>query len=156
MSKFTESDVEEAALEWLQEIGYSYVGGPDIAPGEPAAERASYTDVILAGRLRDALAFYDALATNESAVEIMGDEQLASIARELIEAVRKNVTIDWTIRASARARIRVAVERILRRHGYPPDLQERRRTRCWSRPSCWGGLGVMKWDAARKLTGSRK
>jgi type I restriction enzyme R subunit len=64
MSRFTESDVEEAALEWLQEIGYSYVGGLDIAPGEPAAERASYADVI------------------------------------------------------------VAVKRILRRHGYPPDLQE--------------------------------
>ncbi len=53
---FTESDVEEAALEWLQEIGYTIVGGPDIAPGEPAAERATYGDVILAGRLRDALA----------------------------------------------------------------------------------------------------
>ena len=61
---------------------------------------------------------------NESAVEVMGDEQLASIARELIEAVRKKGTINWTIRASARPRIRVAVKRILRRHGYPPDLQE--------------------------------
>jgi hypothetical protein len=66
VSKFTESDVEEAALEWLQEIGCGCVGGPDIAPGEPAAERASYADVILAGRLRDALAFYDALVTNEA------------------------------------------------------------------------------------------
>lgn len=54
----------------------------------------------------------------------MGDEQLAFIARELIEAVRKNVTIDWTVKQSARARIRIIVKRILRRHGYPPDLQE--------------------------------
>ncbi len=54
----------------------------------------------------------------------MGDEQLAFIAHELIEAVRKNVTIDWTVKQSARARIRIIVKRILRRHGYPPDLQE--------------------------------
>ena len=56
--------------------------------------------------------------------QVMGDEQLACIARELIEAVRKNVTIDWTVKQSARARIRIIVKRILRRHGYPPDLQE--------------------------------
>ncbi len=56
--------------------------------------------------------------------QVMGDEQLAFIARELIEAVRKNVTIDWTVKQSARARIRIIVKRILRRHGYPPDLQE--------------------------------
>ena len=68
-------------------------------------------------------AFYDALADNESAVEVMGDEKLAFIARELVREVRKNVTIDWTVRQSARARIRIVVKRILRRHGYPPDLQ---------------------------------
>jgi len=56
MTKFTESTVEAAALEWLQEIGYTVVGGPDIAPGEPAAERATYGDVILAQRVRDGLA----------------------------------------------------------------------------------------------------
>lgn len=54
----------------------------------------------------------------------MGDEQLAFIARELIEAVRQNVTIDWTVKQSARAKIRIVVNRILRRYGYPPDLQE--------------------------------
>jgi type I restriction enzyme R subunit len=54
----------------------------------------------------------------------MGNEQLAFIARELIEAVRKNVSIDWTVKQGARARIRVIVKRILRRYGYPPDLQE--------------------------------
>ena len=72
----------------------------------------------------DELAFYDALANNQSAVEVMGDEQLAFIARELIQAVRKNVSIDWTVKQGARARIRVVVKRILRRYGYPPDLQE--------------------------------
>ena len=54
--RFTESDVELAALEWLEEVGYAVVGGPEIAPGEPAAERESYRDVILAGHLREALA----------------------------------------------------------------------------------------------------
>ena len=56
--------------------------------------------------------------------QVMGDEQLVFIARELIEAVRKNVTIDWTVKQSARAKIRIVMKRILRRYGYPPDLQE--------------------------------
>lgn len=73
----------------------------------------------------DELAFYDALETNGSAVEVLGDDTLKTIAVELVETVRKNVTIDWTIKESVRARIRLAVKRILRRHGYPPDKQEK-------------------------------
>jgi type I restriction enzyme R subunit len=76
------------------------------------------------GLTEDEAAFYDALANNKSAVEVMGDEQLAVIARELIRVVRKNVSIDWTVKESARARIRIVVKRILRKYGYPPDLQE--------------------------------
>ena len=72
----------------------------------------------------DELAFYDALATNESAVQVLGDEQLRVIARELVETVRKNVSIDWTLRESARANLRRMVRRSLNRHGYPPDQQE--------------------------------
>jgi type I restriction enzyme R subunit len=72
----------------------------------------------------DELAFYDALADNESAVNVLGDQQLAFIAHELVKAVRKNVSIDWTVKQSARAKIRVLVKRILRKYGYPPDLQE--------------------------------
>ena len=72
----------------------------------------------------DELAFYDALATNESAVQVLGDEQLRVIARELVETVRKNVGIDWTLRESARANLRRLVRRTLSRHGYPPDQQE--------------------------------
>ena len=70
----------------------------------------------------DELAFYDALAMNESAVEVMGVDELKVIARELVTQVRQSVTIDWTVRESARAKIRVMVRRILRKHGYPPDL----------------------------------
>lgn len=70
------------------------------------------------------LADFDDAAADRSAVEVMGDERLAFIAKELIQAVRKNVSIDWTLRRSARARIRIVVKRILRRYGYPPDLQE--------------------------------
>lgn len=73
----------------------------------------------------DELAFYDALETNDSAVKILGDDILRSIAHELVEAVRDNVTIDWTIRENVRARMRVIIKRILRRHGYPPDMQEK-------------------------------
>jgi type I restriction enzyme R subunit len=72
----------------------------------------------------DEVAFYDALAVNESAVRAMGDDKLKVIAAELITQVRKSVTIDWTLRESARARIRVMVKRILNKYGYPPDLQE--------------------------------
>ena len=73
----------------------------------------------------DELAFYDALETNDSAVKVLGDETLRGIARELVESVRNNVTIDWTMRENVRAKLRVLVKRILRKHGYPPDKQEK-------------------------------
>jgi type I restriction enzyme R subunit len=69
-------------------------------------------------------AFYDALAENESARQAMGSKELRVIATELVTQVRKSVTIDWTERESAKAKIRIMVRRILRKHGYPPDLQE--------------------------------
>ena len=71
------------------------------------------------------LAFYDALETNDSAVKVLGDETLKTIAVELVETVRKNVSIDWTIKESSRANIRRMVKRILRKHGYPSDKQEK-------------------------------
>ena len=77
------------------------------------------------GLSSDELAFYDALETNDSAVRVLGDETLRIIARELVDTVRKNVTIDWTIRDNVRAQLRVFVKRILRKHGYPPDKQEK-------------------------------
>jgi type I restriction enzyme, R subunit len=77
------------------------------------------------GLSEDELAFYDALETNDSAVKVLGDETLRAIARELVETVRNNVTIDWTLRENVRAQLRVLVKRILRKHGYPPDKQER-------------------------------
>ena len=70
------------------------------------------------------LAFYDALETNDSAVKVLGEPTLKMIARELVATVRKNATIDWTLRENVRAQMRVLVRRILRRHGYPPDKQE--------------------------------
>jgi type I restriction enzyme R subunit len=73
----------------------------------------------------DEVAFYDALETNDSAVKVLGDATLRLIARELVAIVRANVTIDWTVRENVRANLRVLVKRILRKHGYPPDKQER-------------------------------
>lgn len=70
------------------------------------------------------IAFYDALAENESAVEAMGNEKLRLIAHELLEQLRGNVTVDWHQRESARARMRVLVKRILKKYGYPPDLAD--------------------------------
>jgi type I restriction enzyme R subunit len=71
----------------------------------------------------DELAFYDALETNDNAVLVLGDEQLRAIAREIADKVRKNATIDWTIKESVRARLMVVVRRILNKYGYPPDKQ---------------------------------
>ena len=71
------------------------------------------------------IAFYDALETNDSAVQVLGDETLRDIARELVETVRKNVRIDWTLRENVRANLRRMVKRVLRKHGYPPDKQEK-------------------------------
>ncbi len=71
------------------------------------------------------LAFYDALAESKSAVEVLGNAQLCVIARELVGSVRESVTIDWNLRESVRARIRLKIRRILRKHGYPPDATEK-------------------------------
>jgi len=70
------------------------------------------------------LAFYDALEVNDSAVKILGDDVLKGIARELVQKIRANVTIDWTVRETVRAKLRALVKRTLRNHGYPPDKQE--------------------------------
>ena len=77
------------------------------------------------GLSEDEVAFYDALGTNDSAVQVLGDETLRDIARELVETVRANVTIDWTLRENVRANLRRLVKRVLRKHGYPPDKQEK-------------------------------
>ncbi|MGH7297497.1 MAG: type I restriction endonuclease subunit R, partial [Polyangiaceae bacterium] len=77
------------------------------------------------GLTDDEVAFYDALETNDSAVKVLGDDTLRTIARELVDTVRRNVTIDWTVKESARAKLRTLVKRILRKYGYPPDKQEK-------------------------------
>jgi type I restriction enzyme R subunit len=73
----------------------------------------------------DELAFYEALEVNDSAVKVLGEPTLVKIARELVETVKRNVTIDWTLRENVRAHLRVIVKRILRKYGYPPDKQEK-------------------------------
>jgi type I restriction enzyme R subunit len=77
------------------------------------------------GLSEDELAFYDALEANDSAVAVLGDQTLKQIAQELVAAVKGSVTVDWSVRESARARMRVIVKRLLRKYGYPPDKQER-------------------------------
>jgi type I restriction enzyme R subunit len=76
------------------------------------------------GLSEEEVAFYDALAENQSALEILGNVSLKIIAHELLVSLRENVTVDWAHRASARAKLRVLVKRILKKYGYPPDLQE--------------------------------
>jgi len=73
----------------------------------------------------DELAFYDALEVNDSAVAVLGDEKLKDIARELVKAVKNNLTIDWTLKESVQARMMVMIKRILRKRGYPPDKEKK-------------------------------
>ena len=77
------------------------------------------------GLNEDEVAFYDALADNESAKQVLGDETLRTIARELVVTVKKNITIDWSVRESVQAKLRVIVKKILKKYGYPPDKQEK-------------------------------
>jgi type I restriction enzyme R subunit len=77
------------------------------------------------GLTDDEVAFYDALEVNDSAVKVLGEPTLKNIARELVDTVRRNTTIDWTVRENVRAHLRVLVKRILRKYGYPPDKQEK-------------------------------
>jgi type I restriction enzyme R subunit len=75
------------------------------------------------GLTDDEVAFYDALGVNDSAVQVLGDDTLKNIAKELVRSVRNNLKIDWTVRENVRAEMRVLIKRILRRYGYPPDKQ---------------------------------
>jgi type I restriction enzyme R subunit len=77
------------------------------------------------GLTNDEVAFYDALEVNDSAVNVLGDDTLKDIAREIADKVRANATIDWTIRESARAKLMVLVKRTLTKYGYPPDKQQK-------------------------------
>lgn len=92
----------------------------DLAKEVRAARRRGEDE----GLSQDEIAFYDALAESASAVELMGDDSLKVIAHELLVSLKGSVTVDWSHRESARARMRVLVKRILRKYGYPPDLQD--------------------------------
>ena len=76
------------------------------------------------GLSSDEVAFYDALVANGTAQSILGDDKLRELARMLVQRVRSNVTVDWTIRESARARLRIEVKRLLKEYGYPPDQEK--------------------------------
>ena len=92
----------------------------DLAKDIRAAHRRGEEE----GLSQEEIAFYDALAQNESAVEVMGNDHLRVIAHELLSSLKNNASVDWQHREPARARMRVLVKRILRKHGYPPDLQD--------------------------------
>jgi type I restriction enzyme R subunit len=77
------------------------------------------------GLTTEEVAFYDALEVNDSAVKVLGDDVLRAIAQELVDTVRRNTAIDWTVKEAVRAKLRTMVKRILRKHGYPPDKQEK-------------------------------
>ena len=93
----------------------------------------------------DEVAFYDALGVNDSSVNELGDDTLKLIAQELVQSVRRSVSVDWTKRENARAQIRVMVKRILRKYGYPPDKQAKSKPNlCWNRQQCFAANGLSK------------
>jgi type I restriction enzyme R subunit len=108
---------QNRAIEAAQVIEELIALAKDMREANKRGEKLKLTD--------DELAFYDALEVNDSAVKVLGEPTLTTIARELVEAVRNSVTIDWTEREAVRAKIRVMVKRILRKYGYPPDKQEK-------------------------------
>ena len=116
LSKQTLNAYHNRAISTMQVIEELIKLAKDLDAATKAGKEMGLTD--------DEKAFYDALAANDSAVTVMGDAKLKVIAAELITQVKKSVTIDWTLRESARAKIKVMVKRILNKHGYPPDLQE--------------------------------
>jgi type I restriction enzyme R subunit len=77
------------------------------------------------GLTEDEVAFYDALEVNDSAVLELGDATLKAISRDLVQEIKNNVTIDWTMKEGVRAKLRVTVKRLLKKYGYPPDKQEK-------------------------------
>jgi len=73
----------------------------------------------------DEMAFYDALEINDSAVKVLGDKILKHIAVELVQIIKDNLDVDWAVKETSRAKVRMAIKRLLKKHGYPPDLQEK-------------------------------
>jgi type I restriction enzyme R subunit len=110
------AEYHNRAIETLQVIERLIGLAKDMRQAAERGARLKLTD--------EELAFYDALETNDSAVKVLGDETLLTIAREVAGKVRDNTPIDWSLKESARARLRVLVKRVLRNHGYPPDKQE--------------------------------
>jgi type I restriction enzyme R subunit len=76
------------------------------------------------GMIHEEIAFYDALASNETAMQVMGDAVLKQIAQELTKTIKNNMSIDWNLRDSVRAKMRVSVKHLLKKYGYPPDMQK--------------------------------
>ncbi|MBI2192428.1 MAG: DUF3387 domain-containing protein [Planctomycetes bacterium] len=108
---------QNRAIEAAQVIDELIKLAKDIRKAQARGQELGLTD--------DEVAFYDALAENESARAAMGDEKLRFLAQKLVERVKQSVSIDWQVRENARAQIRVLVKRILREFGYPPDMQAR-------------------------------
>jgi len=100
------SKVIEELIELAKEMNDSYKAGEET------------------GMIKEEVAFYDALASHDTAEEVLGDEILRAIAHELTKSIKENMSIDWNLRESARARMRITVRRLLKQYGYPPDLQK--------------------------------
>ena len=100
------SKVIEELIELAKEMNDSYKAGENT------------------GMIKEEIAFYDALASHDTAEQVLGDDILKAIAHELTAAIKENMSIDWNLRESARAKMRITVRRLLKKYGYPPDLQK--------------------------------
>lgn len=143
-----EQQLEDLCIGWFQETGWQFAHGPDFAKADGegktndlvnrAIETAQAIEELIQmakefqavlereaalGLSPDEIAFYDALSNNESAMRELGDEALKAIAREVTEKLRASTTVDWQVRESVRARLRILVRRCLQKWKYPPDQQ---------------------------------
>ncbi|UQW98831.1 type I restriction endonuclease subunit R [Rummeliibacillus sp. G93] len=85
---------------------------------------SAYKRGVQTGMVKEEIAFYDALASHETAEQVLGDDTLKIIAHELTQSIKCNMSIDWNLRESSRAKMRVHVKRLLKKYGYPPDFQK--------------------------------
>jgi type I restriction enzyme R subunit len=108
---------QNRSIEAAQVIAEAIELAKEIRQAQSRGEDLGLTD--------DEVAFYDALEVNDSTVLELGDATLKAIARDLVQAIRNNVTIDWTMKEGVRAKLRVTVKRLLKKYGYPPDKQEK-------------------------------
>lgn len=140
MNALTEAQIEEYQLQLLQNLGYSYCNGYDIQPEGSNQERESFGEIILKHRLTQSISRINPTIPHDA--QYQAQREIFNIASSdllnnneifhkyltegitvLVERIRQNTSIDWNLKESVRSRMKIAVKRLLRKYGYPPDME---------------------------------